>query len=205
VFDLDPSIDDPTALNQAALLVRALLDELKLPSFVKTSGSKGYHIVVSLDGTADAEQVGTFSFAAGALLVKRHPEVFTQEFIKADRGPRILVDTGRNWPGATFASVYAVRPKPGAPVSAPCRWEEVERGTAHPQSWTLRAMAARIEAAGDLWAALHEHPSSLAGPLDALRAQLSDGDWQEAHAARVRKPKARSAPRAERRPKAKRA
>jgi bifunctional non-homologous end joining protein LigD len=193
VFDLDPSTDEPEPLRRAALAVRALLDELELPSFVKTSGSKGYHIVVPLDGAADAELVGTFSHGAGALLVKRHPELFTQEFIKADRGLRVLVDTGRNWPGATFASVYAVRPKPGAPVSAPCSWDEVERGVAAPRTWSLRSLPQRLASAGDLWASLHERPASLGEPFAKIRAQLSDADWQEAHAARVRKPRARGA------------
>jgi bifunctional non-homologous end joining protein LigD len=199
VFDLDPSNDDLATLREAALLVRALLDELALASFVKTSGSKGYHIVVPLDGSSDAEAVGTFAHGAGALLVKRHPALFTQEFIKADRGTRVLVDTGRNWPGATCAAVYAVRARPGAPVSAPCSWDEIARGAARPQLWTLRSMAERLASVGDLWAGLGEQPCSLHEPFAKIRAQLSDQDWQEAHAARVRKPKSRSAPRVERR------
>src|SRR5262249_19514917 len=124
VFDLDPSNEDPRALRAAALAVRALLDELGLPSFVKTSGSKGFHILVSLDGATGFDAVWRFGHGAGAVLVKRHPELFTQEFIKADRAERIFVDTGRNVAGATFAAVYAVRPKPDAPVSAPCTWDE---------------------------------------------------------------------------------
>lgn len=199
VFDLDPSTDDFETLRKSALAVRALLDELCLPSFVKTSGSKGYHIVVALDGKSDAEVVGTFAHGAGALLVKRHPELFTQEFIKADRGDRVLIDSGRNWPGATFAAVYAVRPKPGAPISAPCSFDEIEHGAVQPRTCTLRSMGERLASAGDLWANLHERPASLAEPFARVRAQLSDEDWQEAHAARVRKPKSRSAPRAERR------
>jgi bifunctional non-homologous end joining protein LigD len=198
VFDLDPSTDDFETLREAALAVRALLDELGLPSFVKTSGSKGYHIVVPLDGKSDAEVVRPFTHGAGALLVKRHPELFTQEFIKADRGERVLIDTGRNWPGATFAAVYAVRPKPGAPISAPCSWDEVESGAVRPRTCTLRSMPERLASTGDLWANLHERPSSLEEAFARVRSELSDEDWQEAHAARVRRPKSRSAPRAKR-------
>jgi bifunctional non-homologous end joining protein LigD len=204
VFDLDPSTDDFETLRKAALAVRALLDELALPSVVKTSGSKGYHIVVALDGKSDAEVVGTFTHGAGALLVKRHPELFTQEFIKADRGDLVLIDTGRNWPGATFASVYAVRPKPGAPVSAPCSFDEIESGVVRPRTCTLRNMAERLASIGDLWENLHEHPSSLTEPFAKVRSQLSDEDWREAHAARVRKPKSRSAPRGKQQRSAKR-
>ncbi len=93
--------------------------------------------------TRTSRRLRRFAHGAGAVLVKRHPEVLTQEFIKADRAGRIFVDTGRNAPGATFAAVYAVRPKAGAPVSAPCTWQEVDSGGAAPQTFGLRAMAAR--------------------------------------------------------------
>src|SRR4029078_12556527 len=107
-------------------------------SLVKTSGSKGFHIVVPLADDGDATGTWRFAHGAGAVLVKRHPDLFTQEFIKADRGGRIFVDTGRNAPGATFAAVYAVRPKPGAPVSAPCPWDEIARRAVDPRSVSLR-------------------------------------------------------------------
>ena len=151
VFDLDPSKTSPDVLRAAALALRDLLDELGLPSWVKTSGSKGFHIVVPLDGKADFGEVARFAHAVGTLLVKRDPEHLTQEFSKADRGGRILVDTGRNGYSATFAAAYAVRAKPGAPVSAPCTWEEVERGEVGPRTFTLRTMAGRIAEVGDLW------------------------------------------------------
>ena len=112
---------------------------------MKTSGSKGFHIVVPLDGKADMGEVDNFAHTVGALLVKRDPKNLTQEFHKVDRGRRILIDTGRNGWSATHAAVYAVRAKPGAPVSAPCTWEELESGEVGPRSLTLRNMAARIE------------------------------------------------------------
>jgi bifunctional non-homologous end joining protein LigD len=195
VFDLDPSVDEPATLRAAALAVRALLDELGLPSFPKTSGSKGFHIVVPLDGEDGFEVVWRFGHGAGAVLVQRHPEMFTQEFIKADRGGRIFVDTGRNAPGATFAAVYAVRPKPGAPVSAPCTWQEIERGDVGPQTFTLRTMAARTAEAGDLWRAVHDEGRSLRAPLAELERLLTDEDWKEALAATTRRPTSRKAPR----------
>lgn len=191
VFDLDPSREDPAALRSAVLAVRALLDELGLRSWVKTSGSKGFHVVVPLDGKAGFEQVWEFTSGAGAVLVKRDPENLTQEFIKADREGRILIDTGRNGFGATFAAAYTVRPKPGAPVSAPCTWQEVESGVATPQAFTLRSLPARIAAVGDLWSDLYEHGQSLSGALEKLSTMLTDEDRREAHAARTRKPKAR--------------
>ena len=191
VFDLDPSDDQPAELRTGALAVRDLLAELGLPSFVKTSGSKGFHIVVALNGEADFEPVRRFSQGAGAVLVKRHPALFTQEFIKADRGGRIFVDTGRNGYGATFAAVYALRPKPGAPVSAPCTWAEIERGAVGPQTFTLPTMAARLAEVGDLWRALHETRHSLRDATTALERLLTDADWQESLAATTRRPVSR--------------
>jgi bifunctional non-homologous end joining protein LigD len=155
VFDLDPSEDDPDVLRAAALGLRDLLDELGLPGWVKTSGSKGFHIIVPLDGKARMGDVARFAHAVGTLLVQRDPTHLTQEFSKADRGGRILVDTGRNGYSATFAATYAVRAKPGAPVSAPCTWEEVERGEVGPRTFTLRSMAGRIAEVGDLWSDMH--------------------------------------------------
>ncbi len=169
VFDLDPSEDRPDVLRAAALGLRDLLNDLGLTSRVKTSGSKGFHIVVPLDGEADFGEVSRFAHAAGAMLVRRDPEHLTQEFSKADRGGRILVDTGRNAYSATFAAVYAVRAKPGAPVSAPCTWDELERGEAAPRTFTLRTMAGRIADAGDLWSEMDSRQQSLQGPMEQLR------------------------------------
>jgi bifunctional non-homologous end joining protein LigD len=168
VFDLDPSVEDEPALRAAALAVRDLLDELGLPSWVKTTGSKGFHIAVPLDGSAGWEEVCEFAAAVAAVLVDRHPHTFTQEFSKADRGGRILLDTGRNGYSATFAAAYAVRARPGAPVSAPCTWEEIERGQVGPKRFGLRSMAGRVAEVGDLWAELHREPRSLDGAIPAL-------------------------------------
>jgi bifunctional non-homologous end joining protein LigD len=173
VFDLDPSADEPEVLRGAVLAVRAVLEELGLPSWVKTSGSKGFHIVVPLDGKADFGEVGAFADAVGRLLVRRDPQHLTREFLKADRGGRILVDTGRNGYSATFAAAYAVRARPGAPVSAPCTWEEVERGEAGPRTFTLRTMAARVAAVGDVWSDLLRLPQSLTGARAGVEKMLA--------------------------------
>jgi bifunctional non-homologous end joining protein LigD len=169
VFDLDPSVDDPVALRDAALGLRGLLDELGLPSWVKTTGSKGFHIVVPLDGKADMGKVAGFAHAVGTRFVSRHPANLTQEFHKVDRGRRILVDTGRNGYSATFAAVYAVRARPGAPVSAPCTWDELERGEIGPQSLTLRTMARRIAAVGDLWSDVSGRGWSIAEAAERVK------------------------------------
>jgi len=175
VFDLDPSRDDePDVLRAAALALRDLLDELGLPSWVKTSGSKGFHILVPLDGSAKTSDVARFAHAAGALLVKRDPQRLTQEFSKADRGGRILVDTGRNGYSATFAAVYAVRARPGAPVSAPCTWEEIAREDVGPRTFTLRTMHERLARVGDLWAEMRRRRKPLRRAAERLRSLTSD-------------------------------
>lgn len=152
VFDLDPANEDePDVLRAAALALRDLLHERGHRSWVKTTGSKGFHIVVPFDGTSKTSEVARFAHAVGTELVRRDPEHLTQEFSKADRGGRILVDTGRNGYSATFAAPYTVRAKDGAPVSAPCTWEEIERGEVGPRSFTLRNALERVAAVGDLW------------------------------------------------------
>jgi len=169
VFDLDPSIDDRNMLRDAALGVRDILDKLGLPSWVKTSGSKGFHIVVPLDGSATTGEVDRFANVVGATLVKLAPDHLTQEFAKVDRGRRIYVDTGRNGYSATWAAPYAVRPKPGAPVSAPCTWEEVESGDVDPRTFTVETMEARLAKAGDLWAGMRRRKRSLRRAIEKLR------------------------------------
>jgi bifunctional non-homologous end joining protein LigD len=161
VFDLDPAADNPAEVRAAALELRDLLGEFGLRSWVKTSGSKGFHIAVPLDREAEFGEVETFAQHVGKVLVSRDPLRLTQEFSKADRGGRILVDTGRNGYSATFAAAYAVRAKPGAPVSAPCTWWEMEHGDIAPRTFTLRTMAARIAVVGDLWADMNAHPQSI--------------------------------------------
>ena len=149
--------------------LRDLLVELGLPSWINTSGSKGFHIAVPLDGKSDFGTVGRFAHVVGEVLVKRDPDNLTQEFAKVDRGGRILVDTGRNGYSATFAAAYTLRAKAGAPVSAPCSWEEVERGEVGPKSFTLRTMAQRVSEVGDLWAEMLRRKRSLRRPIELLR------------------------------------
>jgi bifunctional non-homologous end joining protein LigD len=169
VFDLDPSTDDVDAVRRAAIELRDLLAELGLPSWIKTSGSKGFHIVVPLDRKTPMGAAARFANAVGALFVRRAPDRLTQEFSKADRDGRIYVDTGRNGYSATFAATYTVRARPGAPVSAPCSWEEVERGVVSPKSFTLRNMKERIARVGDLWTDMLRRGRSLTRPATRLR------------------------------------
>lgn len=169
VFDLDPSTDDPASVRAAAIGLRDLLEELTLPSWIKTSGSKGFHIVVPLDGETKMGQVERFANAVGKLFVSHAPDQLTQEFSKADRRGRIYVDTGRNGYSATFAAAYTVRAKRGAPISAPCTWDEVVRGEVNPRTLTLQNMPGRVAKLGDLWADMRRRGRSLKRAAEKLR------------------------------------
>ena len=169
IFDLDPSVDDPQMLRAAAVGLRDLLEELGLPSWIKTSGSKGYHIALSLDGKADMGTAAGFAHAVGRLFVKRHPRELTLEFHKKDRGRRILIDTGRNDYSATFAAAYAVRPRKGAPVSAPCTWDEVITGEVGPGTLTLRNVPERVAKLGDIWSDMRRKRRSLVPAFEKLK------------------------------------
>jgi bifunctional non-homologous end joining protein LigD len=172
VFDLDPSADDPAPVRAAAIGLRDLLEELGLPSWVKTSGSKGYHLVVPLDAKSTTEEVERFAHQVGRLFVSHAPNHLTQEFNKVDRKGRIYIDTGRNGYSATFATAYTVRAKAGAPVSAPCTWAEIEKGTVNPNTFTVRNIAARLKKTGDVWADLQKSKRSLKRPGEKLRKLL---------------------------------
>jgi bifunctional non-homologous end joining protein LigD len=175
VFDLDPTDDEePARLRNAALMLRDFLTELGLPSWVKTSGSKGFHIAVPLDTESNYGEVASFAHRVGRIMVKRDPANLTLEFSKADRAGRILVDTGRNDYSATFAATYTVRAKNGAPVSAPCTWAEIESGEVGPRSFQLRNMAARVAKVGDVWANLLTSKFSLQQPLERVKSLLSN-------------------------------
>jgi bifunctional non-homologous end joining protein LigD len=186
VFDLDPSTDDVALVRASALALRDLLEELGLQSWIKTSGSKGFHIVVPLSGRTPIGQAVRFADDVGRVFVSRAPDTLTREFSKADRQDRIYVDTGRNTPGATFAAAYTVRARPGAPVSAPCTWDEVAAGRVHPRSFTVKNVGPRLQKVGDLWADMRRHGRSLTRPLARLRRLIPMDDRVDAHGARRR-------------------
>jgi len=167
VFDLDPASTDPRALRLAAAALHRLLDELGLPSFLKSSGSRGLHVVVPLVPTAETDAVKVFSIAVVEVLAARRPDDLTTEGRIADRGGRLYLDIGRNGYAQTMAAPYAVRALPGAPVSVPLDWSELD--TFDPRGHTLRTIADRL-ARPDPWAELDQ----AASPLDQASARLAE-------------------------------
>jgi bifunctional non-homologous end joining protein LigD len=152
-FDLDPGPGAPFAqVLEAALLVRDGLKSLKLPSYAKSSGSKGVHVYIPLKRGPAQKDVWTFAKAFAVALAERHPKILTSEYRIANRPRgRVLVDYNQNAWGRTLASVYSVRPTKTASVSTPVTWDEVERGF-EPQDFTMAVVQERIAKHGDLFA-----------------------------------------------------
>jgi bifunctional non-homologous end joining protein LigD len=172
VVDLDPS-DPSSDVRGAAVRFGALLRDLGLEPFAMTTGSRGFHVVAPLQRRADFDAVRAFARDLARLAAARDPEQLTVEQRKAKRGGRILVDVMRNAYGQTAVAPYSVRPRPGAPVATPLRWEELEDPQTRPDGWTLRTLPDRLERDGDPWRAIGRSARALGEPrrrLDALLA-----------------------------------
>jgi bifunctional non-homologous end joining protein LigD len=168
VFDLDPP-DDPGGFALAievAHLLRELLDELGLPGYVKTSGADGIHILAPIQRRSTFEDAYAFAEAASRLLEARHPGKLTTEWLKKKR-TGVLVDHRQNGWGKTIASVYSVRPKPGAPVSTPLHWDELTPDVG-PREFTMEVALERVGRLGDLFAPVLEEPRPLGAAAKAL-------------------------------------
>ena len=161
VFDLDPAEGKFDIVRVTALRLRELFGELGLTAFVKTTGGKGLHVVAPLDGRASYGEVMALCNRIAQLLVARHPDDVTLEFYKKDRKGRLYLDVMRNALGATIVAAYSVRGRPGAPVSVPIEWREVEDPKLRPDGFHLREIQKRLEKIGDPWSELRARPGSV--------------------------------------------
>jgi bifunctional non-homologous end joining protein LigD len=151
-FDLDPGVGAAfDRVLETALVVREALDALKMPSVVKTTGSKGLHVYVPIVRGPEQGDVRTFAHVLAQELARRHPALITAEYrvAKRPRG-RVLVDYNQNRWGSTLASVYSVRPRPDATVSTPVTWKEIEKGV-RIEDFTMNNVPVRVARLGDLW------------------------------------------------------
>lgn len=151
-FDLDPG---PGAtferVREAALRVRDILGALRIPTFPKTTGSKGIHVYIPIVRGPVQKDVWTFAKAIALELEARHPDILTAEYRKAKRPHgRVLVDYNQNAWGRTLASVYSVRPKDRATVSTPVTWKELEGGV-RLEDFRIDTVPERVAKLGDLW------------------------------------------------------
>src|SRR5438552_10982167 len=149
LFDLDPPDDGFELAIEVAHLIRELLDELELPGYVKTSGADGIHVVAPIARRSTFEQTYAFAERASRLLEQRHPGKVTTEWLKKKRRG-VLVDHRQNGWGKTIASVYSVRPTPGAPGSTPRHWDELTEDV-RPRDFTMEVALRRVADHGDLF------------------------------------------------------
>ncbi len=167
-FDLDPGEGIAwSTMQEAALLVHTLLDELGLPAFLKTSGGKGLHVVVPLRRQFDWDTVKDFSQAIVQHLADTIPDRFVAKSGPRNRVGRIFVDYLRNGFGATTASAWSARSRPGLGISVPLAWEELAEVTAADQ-WTVRNAAARFATGNRPWANYEKQRTALGAAMKRL-------------------------------------
>ena len=177
-IDLDPTpgVDFPM-VREAATEVRALLDELGLVGLPKTTGNRGVHVYVRLEPRWTSYEVRDAAVAAARELERRRPDLMTAAWWKEERGRRVFVDFNQNAPHKTIFGAWSVRARPGAQVSTPFSWDELE--SIEPDALTIASVPERVAVGGDPWA--HAAPQSLEPLLDLHRrdrdAGLVDAPW----------------------------
>jgi bifunctional non-homologous end joining protein LigD len=168
LFDLDPAADAGFAeAVQVALLVKEALDALGLASFPKTSGSDGMHVLVPVERRHAYDDTREFAEIVAGALARTHRGLVTTEWTKSKRRG-VLIDSNQNGEGKTIASAYSVRPHPGAPVSTPLRWDEVNEKL-NPSIYSMEVVLDRVERFGDLYAGVLTTKQRLDKALSALR------------------------------------
>ncbi len=179
-IDLDPTpgITFPM-LREAALEVRALLDGAGVACLPKTTGNRGIHVYVRLQPRWTSYEVRSAAVAVARELERRRPDLMTAAWWKEERGRRVFVDFNQNAPHKTIFGAWSVRARPGAQVSTPFAWEELE--AIHPDALTVVTVPGRVASDGDPWAVMSDHPQSLE-PLLLLHkrdqeAGLADAPW----------------------------
>ena len=170
LFDLDPP-EEPDGFSLAvrvAHLIRGALEQLDLRSYVKTSGADGIHVLVPITRRSGYDATYEFAELLSRKLEGEHEGLLTTEWLKKKRAG-VLVDHRQNGHGKTIASVYSVRPKPGAPVSTPLRWEELTEDV-RPRDYTMAVALERLARLGDLFEPVLQGGQALAPALHELKA-----------------------------------
>lgn len=170
IFDLDPSDDDFSKVQEAASDLRQLFDEASVTSFVKTTGSRGLHVLVPLDRSEPFDDARDFALGIAKQLAGMKPDRYTVEMRKKDRGDRIFIDYLRNAFGQTAVAPYAVRALPGAPIATPLHWDEALDDRMTPQRFTIENIFRRLGQTGDPWAGINRHRHDLA----AIRRRMGE-------------------------------
>jgi DNA ligase D-like protein (predicted polymerase) len=179
-LDLDPQPGvDFDGVRAAAAELRVLLDELGIVGYPKTTGNRGLHVYVRLEPRWDAYQVRSAAVATARELERRRSELITAAWWKEERGERVFVDYNQNAPHKTVFGAWSVRARPGAQVSTPLRWDDVD--AIHPDELTIASVPERLAANGDPWEAIGDAPQSLEPLLELHErdraAGLMDAPW----------------------------
>ena len=156
VFDLDPSDGDFGKVQSVAGCLHAALQARDLPGFVQTTGSRGLHIIVPLDGSADFDAVRQAARRFAEDIVAKLPDLATLEHRKSDRGEKVFIDTLRNAYGQTSVAPYGIRARAGAPVATPITWDEALDPDLSPRKYTIRTIFRRLGQIDDPWAGLSD-------------------------------------------------
>jgi DNA ligase D len=173
-LDLDPQPGtDFTHIREAAREVRALLDELRVVGYPKTTGNRGLHVYVRLERRWDSYQVRSAAVAVARELERRSPELITAEWWKEDRGERVFIDYNQNAPHKTVFGAWCVRARPGAQVSTPLGWDEID--AIHPDELTIATLPERFRGGEDPWDGMNENPQSLEPFLAMHERDRADG------------------------------
>ena len=166
IIDLDPGDGGVADARFAANLAREVLDEAGLAAFLMATGSRGYHVVVPIKPQADFEDVRAVAFGLAEQMAMRAPDRLTTEFYKEKRGGRLFLDCNRNAWAQTAVPPYSVRPKRGAPVAVPIKWDELD--AIAPDHFNVRTIPARLIASPDPWPGFARRARS----LDAAKRRL---------------------------------
>lgn len=150
VVDLDPDQQSFDEVMQVALTTHEILEAIGAASHVKTSGATGLHIYLPMGARYDYEQGRTFGRLVAHIVQARHPAITSLERVPSSRKGKMYVDVYQNRRGQTLAAPYSIRPRDGAPVSTPLRWEELQPGLS-PAQFTIKTLRARLDEVGDLW------------------------------------------------------
>jgi DNA ligase D len=173
-LDLDPQPGtDFTNVREAARVVHALLDEVGVTGYPKTTGNRGLHVYVRLEPRWDSYQVRWAAVAIARELERRHPDIVTAAWWKEERGERVFLDYNQNAPHKTVFGAWSARARVGGQVSTPLRWEDVDE--VHPDELTLATLPARIEAGGDPWESMNDDPQSLEPFLEMHERDRANG------------------------------
>jgi bifunctional non-homologous end joining protein LigD len=151
IFDLDPSDDDFHLVRRTALKLKALLEEVGLIPFVKTTGSRGLHVVVPIVVGPNFEEAHLVADSVGQRLAAGDPDHLTTEFLKQKREGRLFIDLNRNAYAQTAVAAYSVRARRGAPIAMPITWSEVESDTLRPDGVTIRTVWDWLSTRDDPW------------------------------------------------------